>query len=457
MSDWGIATILQLIAREATLFAAVGFLIGGIDDLAIDLIWLTRVVRRRLAGGSAWPEPAQPAQHRLAIFVPAWDEAAVIAPMLRHALATLVHPDYRIYVGTYSNDRATRAAVAAVADRRIRQVVGATPGPTTKGDNLNNLWHALARDEARDGWRADAIILHDAEDVVHAQELAIYDRLLVDHAVVQLPVLPLIARGARWVSGHYADEFADGHARLMVVRQAVGAGMPLAGVGCAIRRDALDAVAKIRGGAPFDPTSLTEDYELGLRIADLGGRGCFARVRESSGRLVAVRGYFPASVATAVVQKARWMTGIALIGWDRIGWAGWRRMGDHWMRMRDRRALLAVIVLASGYLAIVAHLAGEALRWATGDAGVALSGTMKTLLGVNAVLLGWRLVMRAVCTGHAYGWREGLRSVPRVVVANFIALLAMRRAVTRYIATLRGAATVWDKTRHAFPEDPAKC
>ena len=42
------------------------------------------------------------------------------------------------------------------------------------------------------------------------------------------------------------------------------------------------------------------------------------------------------------------MTGIALAGWDRIGWGGRQRFGDHWMRMRDRRAPLAVLVLASG-------------------------------------------------------------------------------------------------------------
>ncbi|MGJ3628815.1 hypothetical protein AB5I41_21435 [Sphingomonas sp. MMS24-JH45] len=31
-------------------------------------------------------------------------------------------------------------------------------------------------------------------------------------------------------------------------------------------------------------------------------------------------------------QKARWMIGIALAGWDRTGWGGDRRVAEMWMR-----------------------------------------------------------------------------------------------------------------------------
>ena len=57
----------------------------------------------------------------------------------------------------------------------------------------------------------------------------------------------------------------------------IGAALPLAGVGCAIRRDMIGRIAELRGGAPFDATSLTEDYELGLTIRALGGRTLLAR------------------------------------------------------------------------------------------------------------------------------------------------------------------------------------
>lgn len=83
------------------------------------------------------------------------------------------------------------------------------PGPTTKADNLNAMWHALQRYEAASGYRFDAVVLHDAEDVVATGELRLFAHLLGRAEVVQLPVLPLVDHGSRWVSGHYCDEFAE--------------------------------------------------------------------------------------------------------------------------------------------------------------------------------------------------------------------------------------------------------
>ena len=184
--------------------------------------------------------------------------------MLSTALARFDHPDYRIHVGLYPNDIATIDAAAGVAahDPRVRLVIGRRDGPTTKADCLNTLWAALARDMAAGADPIRAIVVHDAEDVVHPAELTVFDALIEDHGGVQLPVLPLVKRGSRLVSGHYADEFADAHARQIVVRTALGAGMPLAGTGFAVRPALLATLAAERGGAPFDADSLVEDYEL---------------------------------------------------------------------------------------------------------------------------------------------------------------------------------------------------
>lgn len=451
-------TLIDIIAREALLFAAIGIAVGGVDDLAVDVVFLVRTAWRRLtnrrATGAVLADFAAPQpQGRIVMFVAAWDEAAVIGAMLETSLARLDHPDYRIYVGTYPNDPGTIDAVALIAarDDRIRLVVGGDPGPTTKAANLNIMWHALCRDEAVEGIRARAIVLHDAEDVVHPHELRLFDRLIGPYSAVQLPVLPLVQPGSRLVSGHYCDEFAEAHAKQLVVRQALGVGLPLAGVGCAIARSALEAVAATRGGHPFDAQSLTEDYELGLHVAALGGRSILARVREyHGGPLVAVRAYFPATLDAAVRQKTRWMIGIALAGWDRTGWGRWFALGDHWMRMRDRRGPLAVLVLASAYLALVASALSFACHLA-GATPLTPSVLPVPVLAANVALLGWRLAMRAAFTAAAYGWREGLWSIPRAVVGNIIALLAARRAIVRYCAMLRGADLEWDKTAHVYP------
>lgn len=451
-----IVDVIDAVAREATLFAAAGFLIGGIDDLLVDVVYLWR--RARGAGGSvALDDLPHGPSRRLAVLVPAWDESGVIGPMLRSALARFAYPDYRIFVGCYPNDPATIEQVAAVAraDSRVRLVIGGRNGPTTKADCLNNLWRALLRDDAAAGARTEAIVLHDAEDVVHPAELRVYDALLGAHSVVQIPVLPLIDRRARLVSGHYADEFAESHGKQMVVRAAIGAGLPLAGVGCAISVATLEAIAA-RHGVPFDADSLTEDYELGLR-AGAYGSGCFARVREySGGPLVAVRAYFPATVGAAVVQKARWMTGIALSGWDRTGWSRPLHLADHWMRMRDRRMLIAVLVLAAAYAALLAWAAGAIGHAVTRSAAPAISSGMRMMLTATMALLSWRVVARILVTGRSYGWREALWSLPRLMVANLIALLAARRAIVRYAGILTGAPPRWDKTTHVFPDTPSE-
>ena len=454
---------LDAVAREAMLFAAIGFLIGGLDDLAVDLAWCWTWASRRKHAVAALLNAYRTPPRRIAVFVAAWDEAEVIGAMLRAALARFDHGNYRLYVGTYPNDRATIAAVADVAadDARIRLVIGMTDGPTTKADCLNTLWRALVRDEAREDERSAAIVLHDAEDMVHPGELRVFDALIGDYAVVQLPVLPLIDPKSMLVSGHYADEFAQAHTESLVVRQALGAGLPLAGVGCAIERTMLDRIAAAQDDAPFDAGSLTEDYELGLRIAALGGRGVIARVREyAGGPLVAVRAFFPSTLDAAVRQKARWMTGIALAGWDRIGWSRALDWREHWMRMRDRRAPVAVLVLAVAYVALTAWGTSLVAHAATGIAAPQVSGPMELLLRVNAALLVWRLAWRAVFTWHAYGWRQAGWSLPRAFVGNLIALLAARRAIFGYVRSLRGKALVWDKTRHVFPDtaqlDPSR-
>lgn len=450
LSDW-IATIASAAARELTLFAAIGLLVGGLDDLAVDLLWLGRTWHRNRTVYVRHPRatmaslaPAE-APGRLAIFVPAWQEAEVIGAMLRSALGRLRHDDYIVYVGTYPNDPATIAAVRAIDDPRVRLVEGAAPGPTSKAECLNRCWRAMQAD----GGAVKAVVLHDAEDVVHPLELQLYDRMIERFDLVQIPVFPLLVHGrglrARWISGAYADEFADAHGKGLVVRETIGASVPSAGVGCAIRPAMLARVAAGASG-PFDEDSLTEDYELGLRIAAAGGRSAFVTIPAEPGGLpVAVRAYFPETLPTAIRQKVRWVTGIALAGWDRLGWrGGW---AERWMRFRDRRSVLAAIVLTAAYASFLIGL----VCWPFGI-GLPLTPAMRWTLWLNGVLLIWRLVMRAAMTARIYGRRAGMWAMPRIFIASIIAIASAAKATTDYRP---GRTPNWDKTTHFFPEDVA--
>jgi adsorption protein B len=454
-----VGEILSRFAAELALFAGVGFLLFAVNDLLVDIIYFARRLWRALtiytrhprAYASYYVFNRNPGL--IAVFVPAWDEAAVIAPMLRSMLERFDYPNYRIFAGYYQNDPATAAAVASVSDPRLEPVEVPADGPTTKSDCLNHLYDALLAYELANNCEAKAVVLHDAEDVVHRFELRIFDGLIEKAAVVQLPVLPLIDRHSRWIAGHYCDEFAEAHMKELVVREAVGAAIPLAGVGCAIERRAMSRLAALEDGRPFGSGSMTEDYELGLKAGALGLKTMFVRIPATPGEdgVVASRGHFPATIGAAVRQKARWLGGIALAGWDRLGWRG--GIGERWMRMRDRRGPLAAMLLLCGY--------GAALLWmqlwiaeALGaPVHARLDPTLVLLLTVNGWLLGWRVLMRAYFTASAYGVGQGLLAIPRLFVGNVIAMLAAARAVSLHLS---GGPKRWDKTRHVFPPEYAR-
>ncbi|HET9334790.1 MAG TPA: glycosyl transferase family protein [Sphingomicrobium sp.] len=451
-----LALLLTELTAELALFAAVGFLIFALDDLAVDLIyflrrgWRSAIVYSRFPPMSVerLPSPMRPGW--MAVLIPAWDEARVIAPMLRSTLDRFGTGDCRLFVGHYRNDPATAAAIASVSDLRVVAVDIGVDGPTTKADCLNRLYAALVAHEAESGRPAKAIVLHDAEDLVHPLELTLFDRLVEYAGLVQLPVVPLIDPDSRWVAGHYADEFAEAHMKELVVREAVGASIPLAGVGCAIERVALSRLAARHDGRPFAGASMTEDYEMGLRLGAIGVKTMFVRIPAEPGSraVVATRGHFPATLGAAVRQKARWIGGIAFAGWDQLGWRG--GLGERWMRMRDRRGPLAALLLLSGY--------GSAILWAEvalaaslgAPIAVPVSPLLAMLMFINGWLLGWRILMRVGFTTAAYGVGEGLRSIPRMVVANLIAMLAARRALLIHSA---GGPKQWDKTDHKFPTE----
>jgi adsorption protein B len=444
--------------REAALFAACGFLVLGASDLAVDFVWILRTLWRRAAvyrrfrpaSADRLTAPKKPG--RMAVFVPAWREADVIGQMLARALRSFGESDFRIYVGCYPNDPDTIEAVRSTADPRVRIVIGPVPGGTTKADCLNRIWERMIEDERAEGRGFKAVILHDAEDVVHPAELRIFDLLIERFDLVQLPVLPLLDRHSRWVAGHYADEFAEAHGKELVVREALGAALPSAGVGCAFSREALEKIAALNGGSPFDADSLTEDYELGLKLRAVGGRGAFVRMPASSGRsTVVTREHFPATFDAAVTQKARWMTGIALSGWDRLGWSG--GIAERWMRLRDRQAVLAAILLFAGYVAFLLQGLLQLRHIFLGVPPHPIGPGLRSLLQINLLLLAWRLTMRFLFVREAYGWAEAFRSVLRVFISNFVAMFAARAAVFHYLTIRKTGRTAWDKTRHIFPSE----
>lgn len=449
-------SILQLVLpveRELLIFSAFWLAIGLFDEFAIDCLWLwmrltDKARTRYLPRGFGRDRLSGPA----AVLIPAFQEAEVIATTITHMLAVWPQAELRLYVGCYSNDAATLNAAmqGAASDPRVRLVVHGAKGPTTKADCLNRLYSALCADEIRHGQAFRTVVLHDAEDMVHPAALQALDEAIGSYDFAQLPVRPELQQESRWIAGHYADEFAESHAKSMVVRATLGAAIPAAGVGCAFARRALAQLAVVRAGegekGPFATECLTEDYELGLMFSREGRRSTFLRLRDAGGALVATSSHFPSELTAAIRQKTRWVHGIAFQGWERMGWSG--RPLDVWMALRDRRGPLTALVLFAAYLLLLLDGVLMLAQLSGWKGKLGMSPLMVWLLALSFAGFLWRAGWRWVFTAREYGWLEGFRAVLRIPVSNVIAIISGRRALVAYLRNLAGERVIWDKTVH---------
>ena len=444
---------LQMIQHEMLLFAAFWFIVGALDEFAVDIcyLWLRHTGRLREVRIGRDDE-VRPLAHRTALFVPSWQESPVIAQMIAHTCKAWSQDDLTIYVGCYRNDAPTIEAAmrSAARDRRVRLVMLDRDGPTTKADCLNRIYAAMCDDEDRSGHLYESIVFHDAEDMVHPAALSVIDAGLMHHDFVQLPVRPEPQLASRWIAGHYADEFAEAHGKTLAVRSSLGAAIPAAGVGCGFSRERLGELAARRSLAgsdgPFARECLTEDYELGLTFSQAEGGSTFLRARDAYGEPVATRAFFPARLRDAVRQKTRWIHGIAFQGWDRMGWSG--GPVDIWMALRDRRGPLTAIVLAVAYLLLLIEAVLGIARLTGWQDVYELSDPVRTMIAISFGAFVWRSLWRFAFTANAYGLGEGLRAVLRIPIANVISIMAGRRAFWAYARTLRGGEPLWDKTAH---------
>jgi bacteriophage N4 adsorption protein B len=444
---------LLLLEHELLVFAVFWLVLGTLDEMGLDLAWLWLRLKGRIGTGKV---PAGFAKAELtgrsAVLLPAWREAEVIGSTVSQMMVAWPQQAFTLYIGCYRNDPATLDAAmrAAGSDSRIRIVVHGRDGPSTKADCLNRLYRAICIDECRSGIDFRSVLFHDAEDIVHPAELAVIDQALSEVDFVQLPVRPELQPGSRWIAGHYADEFSESHAKAMVVRSALGAAIPAAGVGCGVARPALARLCAMRRQAgeagPFAAESLTEDYELGLLLSRTARGSRFLRLRDEQGGLIATRSYFPDELGSAVRQKTRWVHGIALQGWERLGWP--EGPVDIWMAIRDRRGPLAALVLTAAYALLLVE---TAILFARFEGPVVLTEKSWMIhygLVCAAFGLVWRIVMRFCFTAAEYGWVEGLRGVARMPIANIIAIMAGRRALAAYLRSLKGGTLTWEKTPH---------
>ncbi len=450
---------------------ALALFLNAIDDFFVDCVYTLRRVYRALV---VFPRFGRACAHSMrdyrkpqkafAICVPAWDESAVIAQMLERAVRDLRYDNYRIFVGVYRNDLATRQAIEGLQKRngdcahRVCVVDHDAIGPTCKADCLNAIYRYI---NEIDDWARKAnvrgIILHDAEDILHPSELVVFNHLIDRADIIQLPVTPLPRPVFDLVGGHYLDEFSESHTKDMVVREALGCPLPSAGVGCAFSSEGLQTLAMVRENGPFDTRSMTEDYDIAFDLTGHGFNSIFVRLPSKRGErsYVATQEYFPNSFRDAVKQKGRWLLGIVLESWHHRGWQG--HWAQRYMLWRDRKALLTSMAAMAAYVL----LALFGIWWVTSPQEARTAGMARLvpegsliwwILAANLFFLINRVLHRFAFVYRSYGLAQALVSPLRIVVGNVVNFAAALRAARLFSQARRsGAKQTWHKTRHQIP------
>jgi adsorption protein B len=413
------------------------------DDLFIALVRIATAPKP-----FPWPLEAaldSAAERPVAIFVPLWHEHAVIGQMLDRNVAAIRYRNYHIFAGVYPNDELTVRAVEGAAGRHKQVHVSRCPhnGPTSKGDCLNWIYRGMRQYEAAHGVRFEIVMMHDAEDVIHAESLRLVNWFSRDYDMVQIPVLALPTGLRKFTHGLYCDEFAEFQQKDIPARQSLGGFLPSNGVGTGFGRDALERLKEMRGGRIFDPECLTEDYETGFALYSLGCRQLFVPLRRGAAGPVATREYFPQTYRSAVRQRSRWVAGIALQGWQRHGWrAPWPQIYWFW---RDRKGLVGNLVTPFAALTFVHGL----VRWRSGMPSPAW---LPVLCAGTFLISLFQMGLRAFFSARVYGWRFAAAVPIRMMWGNVVNYAATYAALRQFAgARLHGHALAWRKTQHAYP------
>lgn len=467
------------VLKYIVIVVAIFITFSGLDDLVIDftywLRWLWRrftIYKRHQRAGQdlLLSVPEKP----LAIMIPAWHETGVIGSMADTAARTLDYENYHIFVGTYPNDPETQRDVDEVCALfpNVHKVVCARPGPTSKADCLNNVLDAITQFERRANLKFAGFILHDAEDIVSPMELRLFNYLVDRKDLIQVPVYPFERAWYDLVGMHYIDEFAELHAKDVPIREALVGQVPSAGVGTCFSRRAIETLLVDGDGIAFDTQSLTEDYDIGFRLKEHGLKEIFVRFpaseqtkniwektakfgqsfRESS--VICVREFFPNTIETAVRQKSRWIIGIVFQGYVTHGWTrDWRLNYFLW---RDRKGVFTNFFSFAANLILFQLILLMLYESFWPDAYLFLSifdesELLVTLLWINVFLMSNRVLQRTIFVTQYYGLFQGLLSLPRMVLGNFINFLANWRAIKQVIQHGNPRRVAWDKTTHDFP------
>ena len=157
--------------------------VSSLDDAFIDLL-AAGIARYRLPILAERPHAALP---KIAVFIANWHEEDVLGKMVEGNLARIQIPEVSFFLGVYPNDSGTlRVAKELEAKHpdRVRVIVNTLPGPTSKGQMLNEMFsQVFSRQDC-----PDMAVLHDSEDVIDPRTFSVYAAYAQEYDYIQVPV-----------------------------------------------------------------------------------------------------------------------------------------------------------------------------------------------------------------------------------------------------------------------------
>lgn len=227
------------------------------------------------------------------ILAPMFREAAVL-PQLVRALDRIEYPadklDIKLIVEAVDTET-LKAARACDLDARFEIVVVPDGEPRTKPRALNFAMRFAV---------GSLVCIYDAEDVPHPRQARTAAEVFTTQegrlACLQAP-LGWYNHDRNWLTRQFALEYAAHFHALLPLLARMGWPLPLGGTSNFFRRDALEAVGL------WDPYNVTEDADLGFRLATQGYRtGVIAPLTREEA---------PVRVPAWLVQRSRWIKGYA--------------------------------------------------------------------------------------------------------------------------------------------------
>jgi len=429
-----LTTVLAAIAGVAALGVAYPVAVfAALSLIAMVLLTLNTALLVAGLAGALRPTPSSGAGPSLArlprvsLLVPLFHECRIADTLVRR-LSLLDYPSelLEICLVTEASDSVTAAALAqTVLPDHMRVVV--VPDGTVKTK-------PRAMNFALPFCNGDVIGIYDAEDAPPADQL---HRVVERFAACPPDVGCLQARlnfynpRASWLSRCFCVDYATWFALVLPALRKLGWPIPLGGTSVFFRRDVLDRV-----GA-WDAHNVTEDADLGLRLARFGYRVELLRSTTLEEAPFRPRAW--------ICQRSRWQKGYALTWavhmraprklWRDLG--AWRFFGAQVLLLGALGgAVMAPVLWSFGllWLGLPHPLSGQL----TGAAQYAVSG-----------LLFWGVAIQAL--GHwvalSITGRHRLRaSIPLMPVYAALSTVSIAKALYEVAAR----PFFWDKTEHGI-------